>query len=209
MHPIGKRGARSYKETMDQFDQFDQGGLPEDLRQIAARLEHERPRLTAEQLDRVRAQARPARPTYFPRKKGLLMKPRLAVTLTLTLGLVFSGTGATLAVITDGDSAGIAQYPTAPVGGQQVPPAQEVGPVQEIAPEVIEEVAPEEEDVGGITEEEGGVRGVVERERQVTAAGAEGELPFTGILAIPLLIAGLVLLISGVVLRRTARRPPA
>lgn len=199
------------------MDLFNGGMSHPEFEHIAERLEAERPHLSGEQLDLVRdrARARAAVPKYFPRQKGLLMKPRLAVTLTLTLGMIFSGTGATLAVITDGDSAGVAQYPGQPVGGQQVTPP-EVGPPGQggVQGEVVDDQdVGGEGGVGGITEEQpadaGGVGGITAQPRQIAAAGGEGELPFTGILAIPLLVAGLVLLTSGVALRRAARRPPA
>lgn len=186
---------------------------PEELRGIAARLAAERPRPTALELERAKrralARAEARRPRYFPRERGPLMKPRLAVTFLLTLGLMLSGTGATLAVITDGDSAGVAQYPDlAPLeeqpgvlGVEEERPAEEV----EVAPGV-REAAPPAGEVAGVVEERAEAERVVQRERQI-AAERGAQLPITGLAAIPILIAGLAFLTGGLVLRRRARKP--
>jgi hypothetical protein len=132
----------------------------------------------------------------------------------LAVGFLLSGTGATLAVsgISDSGSAGTAQYeqpggqqlgapvqqPPPVVGVQQVPPAvaPEVPPLveQEALPEAPQAVAPE-----GEAERE---RELIQPTAQLERGGPGGELPFTGFVAVPVLIAGLALLITGVALRR-------
>jgi len=100
------------------------------------------------------------------------MKPRIAVALVLALGLLTSGTGATLAVISDSGSAAEVQYP-------------ELKPKESINPGVLGS------DSGGAAK--------VQEEQQVSTGGSE--LPFTGFLAIPLLVVGVGFLVTGGVLR--------
>ena len=101
------------------------------------------------------------------------MKPRIAVALVLAMGLLTSGTGATLAVISESNSAAQVQYP-------------DLKPKESIKPGVLGS------DPGG--------GGAVKEEEQVASSGGS-ELPFTGFLAIPLLVAGTVFLVTGGVLR--------
>ena len=104
------------------------------------------------------------------------MKPRIAVALVLAMGLLTSGTGATLAVISESNSAAQVQYP-------------ELKPKDSIQPDVLGS------DPGG--------GGSVQAEEQVASSGGS-ELPFTGFLAIPLLVAGVAFLVTGGVLRSRA-----
>lgn len=108
------------------------------------------------------------------------MKPRIAVAFVLALGLLSSGTGATLAVISESGSAAKVQYPDLSqkgslkpsVLGSEQPTAKATSPIQE--------------------------------EKQVARSGGR-ELPFTGFLAIPLLIVGVLFLIGGGVMRSRTR----
>lgn len=155
------------------------------MQALEARLRAERPEATATELDRMRrravAQASAPAGAWVPRK-GLFMKPRIAVVFVLALGLLMSGTGATLAVMSDTNNAGSAQYP-------------EIGAADEgenlVAPQ--QDPAPEAE---------------VQEERQVATTGGGQELPFTGFLAIPLLILGVLLLVAGGFMRSRARVKP-
>ena len=103
------------------------------------------------------------------------MKPRIAVAFILAMGLLTSGTGATLAVISESGSAAQVQYP-------------DLKPKESIDPGVLG------------SEPDGG--GSVQEEEQVATGGSE--LPFTGFLAIPLLVVGVVFLVTGGVLRSRA-----
>lgn len=119
------------------------------------------------------------------------MKPRIAVVFVLSLGLLMSGSGATLAVISDSGSASEVQYPdlTEPKGD-----------------EAVGDVLGQEQSAGGDEgEEEESVP--VQEERQVASSGG-GDLPFTGFLAIPLLIVGVMLLVAGGVMRTRTRPGP-
>ncbi|HET9737379.1 MAG TPA: hypothetical protein VFP78_04595 [Solirubrobacteraceae bacterium] len=107
------------------------------------------------------------------------MKSRLAILLMLVLGMMLSTTGAGIAVqdLTS-DDASVAQY----------------GSEDEESPPTV------------LGEEESGSD--VQSTRQV-AAGSDGgdELPFTGFLAIPVLLGGVALLSGGLVLRHRTRAP--
>jgi len=96
------------------------------------------------------------------------MKPRIAVALVLAMGLLTSGTGATLAVISESGSAAQVQYP-------------DLKPKESIDPGVL----------------------AVQEEQQVASSGGS-ELPFTGFLAIPLLVMGVAFLVGGGMLRSRA-----
>ncbi len=106
------------------------------------------------------------------------MKSRLAILLMLALGMMLSTAGAGLAVQDlTSDDASVAQY-----GSDEQEP---------------EDVLGDEESSDDVQES-----------RQVSA-GADGgdELPFTGFLAIPVLIGGVALLSGGLVLRHRTRAP--
>lgn len=192
----------------------DEHQIPPDVQDMAQRLRDSRPELDPHGLDRVQRTVR-AR-TSRGARAGLPGR-RIASTAVLALGIMISGTGATLAVsgISSDGSAGSAQYPgpdiTAPTLGaeQVVPPTGEggggVGGIQE------GEGAPGG-GVGGIQDQPDGAGGVggiqeegptarVQRDRQV-AEGGGGELPFTGFAALPVLLAGIALLVAGMTLRR-------
>ena len=107
------------------------------------------------------------------------MKSRIALTAILVLGVMMSGTGATIAITGASDSgdAGVAQY------GQN-----ENG---------------NENGTGNLAGQEQG--GEAQPPEQVAAQGGSGSLPFTGFLAIPLLVGGVALLGTGAALRRRTR----
>ena len=146
-----------------------------DLEAVAKRLRNDRPQITGLELDRVKrraiSQASAPAGSWAP-KKGLFMKPRIAVALVLAIGLLTSGTGATLAVISESGSAATVQYP-------DLKPKESVNP--------------------GVLGSDTGNGAAVQEEKQVATGGSE--LPFTGFLAIPLLVVGVAFLVTGGVLR--------
>jgi hypothetical protein len=164
---------------MDRFDTdtpFADGTLEQ-------RLRSERPELSAIQLDAVKGNVRrrmQGRGSPFPGRS--LMKSRLALTVILVLGLMMTGTGATIALTgaSDSGSAGCAEYcqNNGNEGGNLA--GQEQG--------------------GG-----GGGNAPAESTQpaeQVAAQGSSGSLPFTGFVAIPLLVGGAALAGTGAVMRR-------
>ena len=161
-------------------------------------LRENRPEATALELDEIKQRVR-RRTAQKPSRRREAMKSRLAILSMLVLGMLFSTAGAGLAVqgLTNND-ASVAQY-----GPDEEQPAGGV-------------LGDEESGGGGVQgEEQSGGAGVeqgtaaeeaVQPARQVAAGSAGNELPFTGFLAIPVLIGGVALLSTGLVLRRQARR---
>ena len=111
------------------------------------------------------------------------MKPRIAVAFILAMGLLTSGTGATLAVISESGSAAKVQYP-------------DLKPKDTVRPDVL-------------GKDPGTTAAAPLQEEQQVASSGGGELPFTGFLAIPLLIVGVLFLVAGGVLRSRAGRDQA
>jgi hypothetical protein len=172
--------------------------LPAELHEVGRRLRDSRPELTALELDAIKrrviaASGRLGRSraegygnsSLAYRPKGSLMKSRLAVTMMLVLGLLMSGTGATLAVsgLSDSGSAGSAQYPDQNDTPPDVLADEESGTPPAVTPAVTEDVQPT---------------------RQVSSSD-DDTLPFTGFLAIPVLLGGVALLGTGAALRRRSR----
>jgi hypothetical protein len=152
-------------------------------------------------------------PGMFARKKGSFMKSRVALVAVLALGVFMSGTGATLAVsgFADNGSASSAQYPA---NNQH----------KEKGHHVVEAATGEgtngcTEGSSGATNGTSGANGncaepaaatepAVETQavQQVAVNGSGSSLPFTGFVAIPVLIIGLGLLGAGVAMLLRVRR---
>jgi hypothetical protein len=140
-------------------------------------LQENRPEATELELDQIKQRVR--RRATQPSRRRQDMKSRLAILLMLVLGMVFSTAGAGLAVQGLGsDDASVSQY-----GTPTPPPGDVLG----------EE---DESDVNGDTADD-----VTQTPRQ-TENGSDSELPFTGFLALPVLLGGVALLSAGLVLRR-------
>jgi len=150
-----------------------------DLEALGRRLRDDRPEVDGLELDRIKrraiTQASAAAGSWAP-KKGLFMKPRIAVAFILAMGLLTSGTGATLAVISESGSAAQVQYP-------DLKPKESVNP--------------------GVLGKDAKPAANVQEEQQVASSGGS-ELPFTGFLAIPLLVVGVGFLVGGGFLRSRA-----
>jgi hypothetical protein len=106
------------------------------------------------------------------------MKSRLALTAILVLGVMMSGTGATIAITgaSDSGNAGVAQY------GQS-----------------------EGDENNNLAGAQQGGDDETQPTEQVAAQGDSGSLPFTGFVAIPLLVGGVALAGTGLLLRRRTR----
>ena len=145
------------------------------------------------------------------------MKSRLAMLGLLVGGMLMSGTGATLAVsgVSSSGSAGTAQYTSPPPATTQTTPpgvapptgtTQQGGGTTDQA-QVLDH-AEAAKPRGGQAQPGGDDRVAPETaqvNRQVEAGatgGGSDELPFTGFAAIPILLAGVAMMASGLVLRR-------
>jgi hypothetical protein len=140
---------------------------------IVRLLREERPEASELELDRIKRRVMARTP-----RKGQPMRSRLAILAMLVMGMLLSGTGAGLAVqgLGDGDDASEVQYPPKNEGN----------------------VLGEEDSGGNLPEEE-----AVEEDAQVAQQVEAGDsLPFTGFVAIPVLVGGVALLAGGMVLRR-------
>jgi hypothetical protein len=156
-----------------------------DLQPVADRLRAERPTLTPLELDTIQQQVR-ARATGPARRRtrsAQPMKSRLAILLMLAFGLLFSTSGATLAVtgFASQDNAAEFQYPDDEDEGDEVLPGEDEGGGGGAAGE----------------QDEGAQPG-----RQVELGSDGDELPFTGFAALPILVGGIALLTAGAVMRR-------
>ena len=177
------------------MDRSNRDRTPADLSRIAERLREERPTATALELDRIklraRSQAQRSASGFYALKKGSLMKSRLALMLMIVAGLMLSTTGATIAITgsSGSGSAAVNQYDT-------------------VAPQQDEGDEGDEPQAGTLGTEDSGDDGngdTAPVAEQVEVAGDEdSSLPFTGFLAIPLLIGGVALMSIGAVLRRKA-----
>jgi hypothetical protein len=123
------------------------------------------------------------------------MKSRLAILLMLVLGMTMSTAGAGLAISgTVNGNAAQTQYPPQEDGGDVLGEEDEgVAPEGDVAPE--EDSSPPEEAAQTPRQVEAGVQST-----------GDDELPFTGFAAIPILLLGIVLTVSGAVLRRRVSR---
>lgn len=191
------------------MDHSNRDRTPEELDSIADALRAERHQATPLELDRIKLQAirqaEQPRPSFYAVKKGTLMKSRLALTLLLVAGFMLSTTGATLAISGSSGSGSAAtnQYVqphneeshhgeqgTKGVHGKGGNGGNEHNTLnEEPASEVEVEPAPAAE------------------QQAVVSSGSS--LPFTGFVAIPLLVIGVGLILVGATLRLKSRKDPA
>jgi len=149
------------------------------------------------------------------------MKSRLVTLTMLVFGMLLSTTGAGLAIsglsTTNAVDAQYGPKPPQTTTTTTTPPAPPAPPATQVLPQLPEEeeVVPESaptpstEVAPEVRSETPAAAPAAEQplqpSRQVAAAADEGELPFTGLAAIPILVGGIALLGGGAVLRRKTR----
>lgn len=201
------------------MDYSNRDRIPAELEGVAARLRQERATATPFELDRIKLQAmrqveRP-RPSFYARQRGMLMKSRLALILVVAAGFTLSTTGATLAITGSSSSGNAAQSQYQGVSGANEGGGETNGQ---------SEGGVKGKSEGGTNgQSEGGVKGKslgggnstepvsqTSGAEQVAVTGDSGSLPFTGFLAISLLIVGVGLLSFGAIMyRKTSGRHSA
>jgi len=168
---------------MSQFDDLN----ADELQSVAEQLRANRHEATPLELDAIKQRVlmRAERPASRRARSATFMKSRLAVLAMLVAGLMLSTTGAGLAISgATGKDASVAQYKGNDNGG-----------------DVLGEDDSNSPDQGGVA---GDDESDVQPTRQVENGAGSDQLPFTGFLAIPVLLGGVALLGTGLVLRRRA-----
>lgn len=188
------------------MDHSKRNRTPEGLDSIADALRAERHQATPLELDRIKLQAirqaeRP-RPSLYAVKKGTFMKSRLALTLLLVAGFMLSTTGATLAISGSSGSGSAAT-------NQYVQPHNEEGTHGEQGTKGVHGKGGNENNT--LNEEPAAEVEVepapVAEQQAVVSSGSS--LPFTGFVAIPLLVIGVGLILVGATLRLKSRKDTA
>ena len=169
----------------------------DDLQPVVDMLRAHRPEASALELDTVKQRVRARAATGRRARSATFMKSRLAIIGMLVAGMLASTTGVGLAIDgLGGKDASVAQY------GQNNNGKPNGGVLGE-----------GEQNNGGSGNAPGGGTNTdtstnapttLQPTRQVEAGASGGQLPFTGYLAIPVLIGGVVLLSAGLILRRRA-----
>lgn len=148
--------------------------------QIADRLRDERPWPTPLELDRAKQRALASRP-----QRMRSLRPRLALVCVVALGVLFSGTGVTLALSGNISAAQVVYQP-------------------QVAPQVLGQNGSGQPNQPNQTLPSTETQPTVQGARQV-AASATQTLPFTGLAAIPILVIGLGMIVAGAILARRTR----
>jgi len=127
------------------------------------------------------------------------MKSKFALTLVIAAGFMLSTTGASLALSGESGSGNAAQSQYQTVGPNNESGAQGVKGVNlesdKNGADAQKPAATEAQNTEPVVEE------IPTEAAQVAVTGESGSLPFTGFVAIPVLIVGLALLVGGALLR--------
>jgi hypothetical protein len=174
----------------------------DDLQPVADLLRANRPEATALELDTVKQRVRARAATGRTARSATFMKSRLAIIGMLAVGMLASTTGVGLAIDgLGGNDASVAQY-----GGTN----NNGGPNGGVLGEgENNNGSPNNNNGGGNNATPAPTTTALQPTRQVEAGASGGTLPFTGYLAIPVLLAGVALLGTGLVLRRRSANDEA
>jgi hypothetical protein len=196
-------------------------GNPAEFHDIEETLRANRPETSPLELDRIKLQAiRQAdqgRPSFVARQKGAFMKSRLAMMLVIAAGFMLSTTGAGLAISASSSSGSAAESQYTPAGehsghhseNQGVKGANTKG-----GNECTDNGSNGGNAGGGGNSGANGSNCNEPAEVEVAPAPAEQQavvssgssLPFTGFVAIPLLIIGVLMVVGGAMLRFKSRK---
>jgi hypothetical protein len=167
----------------------------DDLQPVVDLLRAQRPEASALELDTVKRRVRARAGTGRRARSATFMKSRLAIISMLVVGMLASTTGVGLAIDgLGGNDASVAQY-GGKTGGK---------PNGGVLGEGEKHHGGNGNAPGGGTNSNTPTNTTLQPAQQVEAGASGGQLPFTGYLAIPVLIGGVVLLSAGLVLRRRA-----
>jgi hypothetical protein len=187
------------------MDHSNRNRNPEELDSIADALRAERHQATPLELDRIKLQAirqaEQPRPSLYAVKKGTFMKSRLALTLLLVAGFMLSTTGATLAISGSSGSGSAAD-------NQYVQPHNEEGTHGEQGTKGVNGKGGNEKNTLEEEPAEVEVEPAPAAEQQAVVSSGSS-LPFTGFVAIPLLVIGVGLILVGATLRLKSRKDTA
>jgi len=188
---------------------------PEDFGAIERQLHADRPVPTEDELGRAKRRAVTAASARAHAPRGRFLSPaRLAMVSLVSGAILVGGSGASLAVSglsTDG-SAGVAQYvqntTTTPDTGA-VAPSEDEGGCTTTGARSSQTNCPEDSDTKpSLTPDQGDTAPTADtggddaqETKQVASGGSDGRLPFTGLVALPLLLIGVVMLSGGFLLR--------
>jgi hypothetical protein len=182
---------------MNQFDDLH----TDEFASVVDQLRAHRPQATALELDVVKQRVRgrvATRPAGRRARSASLMKSRLAILSMLVTGMLLSTAGAGIAVT------GVVHH--ADAASEQYKPGTPSGDVlgEDNSKSPSGGVAGEQSGNSGSPSGTAGESAGVQPTRQVEAGAGSSTLPFTGFLAIPVLLGGIALLTAGLVLRRRA-----
>jgi hypothetical protein len=201
-------------------------GIPAEFHDIEETLRANRPETSPLELDRIKLQAirqaTQGRPSFVARQKGAFMKSRLAMMLVIAAGFMLSTTGAGLAISGSSSSGSAAESQYTPAGVEEHGGHHsENQGVKGAATKGGNDCSSNGSNGGGGNSGANGsncnepaetepapaeveVAPVPAEQQAVVSSGSS--LPFTGFVAIPLLIIGVLMVVGGAMLRFKSRK---
>jgi hypothetical protein len=204
-------------------------GDPAEFHDIEETLRANRPETSPLELDRIKLQAirqaAQGRPSFVARQKGAFMKSRLAMMLVIAAGFMLSTTGAGLAISASSSSGSAAGSQYTPSGVEQhgghKNEGQGVKGAATHGGSKCSDNGSGSNGAGGNSGANGKCNNTEPAEAETAPAEVEvapvpaeqqavvsngSSLPFTGFVAIPLLIIGVLMVVGGAMLRLKSRK---